>query len=80
MKKNYYKMLTRTSKQKTLISVTLVAISLTGYIYKYYHNNVPYARCTIDIEKRKEDHRDNKTNKFGRALAKYGYDNLPFEI
>ena len=39
-----------------------------------------YIGCTIDINKRQQKHRDNKTNKFGRALTTYGYDNFQCEI
>ena len=31
-------------------------------------------------QKRQQKHRDNKTNKFSRALTTYGYDNFQFEI
>ena len=30
--------------------------------------------------KRQQKHRDYKTNKFGRALAAYGYDNFQFKL
>ena len=52
----------------------------TGYIYRCSYNNVSYIGCTTDIENRKEEHKENKTNKFGRALEQYGYDNFKFEF
>ena len=39
-----------------------------------------YIGCTTDTEKRRAEHRDNKTNKCGRALTKYVYDIFQFEI
>ena len=60
----------------------LIAISLAQDIvisnYKHYHNNVPYIGFTIHIEKRKEEHKENNTNKFGHALKQYGYINLKY--
>ena len=52
----------------------------TGYIYKYSHNNVSYIGRSVDIEKRKQEHKDNKTNRLGRAFKKYGYGNFEFEV
>ena len=52
----------------------------TGYICRYYYNNVSYIGCTTDINKRKEEHKEHNTHKFGRALKQYGYDNFKFEI
>ena len=39
-----------------------------------------YIGCTTDIEKKRAEHKDNKLNKFGRALTKYGYDNFQVEM
>ena len=49
-------------------------------MYRYSYNNVSYIGCTTDINKRQEDHKENKTNKVGRAVKEYKYDNLKFEI
>ena len=35
---------------------------------------------TVDIKRRKEDHNINTTNKFGRAIQRYGYTHFKFEI
>ena len=77
-----YVCLTRTSKQEYIIFCDIECHKpYTGYIYKYSHNNVPYIGCTIDIGKRKEEHKNNNnTNTVGRALKQYGYDNFQFEI
>ena len=51
-----------------------------GYLYRYSYNNVSYIGCTTNIEQRKDEHKNNKTNKFGRAIKQFGYNNFKFEI
>ena len=50
----------------------------TGNICKHSHNNVSYIGCTVDIEKGKDNHTNNKTNKFGCVLKQHGYSNSDF--
>ena len=52
----------------------------TGYIYRYSYNNISYIGCTTDVKKRQEEHKSNSTNKFGRAIKQYQYNNFKFEI
>ena len=69
-----------------LISVTLKAIGLTQdlfisiHIIIYIYIYIYHIGCTTDINKRQQEHKNNKTNKFGRALKQYGYDNFQIEI
>jgi len=51
-----------------------------GHIYIYSCNGKSYVGSTVDIRKRKEDHKTNTTNKFGRAIQRYGYKQCKFEI
>ena len=51
-----------------------------GYIYRYSYNGKSYIGSTTDIKKRQEEHKQNNTNKFGRAIKEYGYNNFTFEI
>jgi group I intron endonuclease len=44
------------------------------------YNGKSYIGSTIDIKTRKEEHKTNTTNKFGRAIQKYGYKQFKFEI
>ena len=50
------------------------------YIYRFAYNGKSYIGSTIDIKARKEKHKTNTTNKFGRAIQKYGYKQFKFEI
>ena len=76
-----YVCLTRTSKQEYVNFCDIQYLKpYTGYIYRYSYNNVSYIGCTIDIEKRKNQHKENNTNKFGRAIKQFGYKNFKFEI
>jgi hypothetical protein len=52
----------------------------TGYIYRYTYNGKCYIGSTNNIKDRKEEHKQNNTNKFGRAIQTIGYNNLKFEI
>ena len=76
-----YVALTRTSKKEY---VNFCEISLlkpyVGYIYRYSYNGKSYIGSTTDIKRRKEDHKTNTTNKFGRAIQRYGYKQFNFEI
>ena len=51
-----------------------------GYIYRYSCNGKSYIGSTVDINRRREDHKTNTTNKFGRAIQRYGYKQFKFEI
>lgn len=76
-----YVALTRTSKKEY---VNFCEISLlkpyVGYIYRYSYNGKSYIGSTTDVKRRKEDHKTNTTNKFGRAIQRYGYKQFDFEI
>ena len=76
-----YVALTRTSKEEY---VNFCEIDLlkpyVGYIYRYSHNGKSYTGSTVNIKRRKEDHKTNTTNKFGRAIQRYGYKQFKFEI
>ena len=39
-----------------------------------------YIGSTDDIKKRREEHKTNSTNKFGRAIKNIGLDKFEFEI
>ena len=51
-----------------------------GYIHKYSFNGESDIGSTVDIKRRKEDHKTNTTNQFGRATQRYGYKQFGFEI
>ena len=51
-----------------------------GYIYRYSHNGKSYIGSTTNIKKRKAEHEENTTHKFGRAIREYGYKQFKFEI
>ena len=51
-----------------------------GYIYRYSLNGKSYIGSTVDIKRQKEDHKTHATNKFGRAIRRYGYIQFKFEI
>ena len=76
-----YVALTRTTKEE-YVNFCNIEINRprTGYIYRYSYNNKSYIGCTTNIERRKEDHKNNTTNKFGKAIEEIGYDNFKFEI
>ena len=76
-----YVALTRTSKKEyvNFCDVNLLK-PYVGYIYRYSYNGRSYIGSTVNIKKRKEDHQSNTTNKFGRAIQKYGYQQFKFEI
>ena len=76
-----YVSLTRTQKKEY---VNFCKIDLlkpyVGYIYRYSFNGKSYIGSTNDIKKRKEAHKTNNTNKFGRAIKQYGYTSFEFEV
>ena len=76
-----YVALTRTSKKEY---VNFCGIDLlkpyTGYVYRYSINGKSYIGSTVNVKKRREDHKTNTTNKFGRAIQRYGYKQFKFEI
>ena len=75
-----YVALTRTSKQEFVNFCDFVCIKpYTGYVYRYSYNNKSYIGSTTNVTQRKDDHKDNKTNKFGRAIEIIGYNKLKFE-
>ena len=39
-----------------------------------------YIGSTDDIKKRREEHKTNSTNKFGRAIKNIGFEKFEFEI
>ena len=51
----------------------------TRYIYRYSYNGKSYIGSTNNIRLRKEEHKTNNTNKFGRAIQSIGYNNFTFE-
>ena len=51
-----------------------------GFIYRYAHNGSSYIGSTTDVKKRREEHKTNRTNKFGRAIQQHGYHSFKFEI
>ena len=66
-----YVCLTRTSKQEYVNFCDIQYLKpYTGYIYRYSYNNVSYIGCTIDIEKPKNQHKENNTNKTSILLCK----------
>ena len=44
------------------------------------HNGRSYIGSTTDVKKRREEHKTNRTNKFGRAIQQHGYSSFAFEI
>jgi group I intron endonuclease len=76
-----YVALTRTSKQEFVNFCDIALFKpYVGYIYRFVYNGRSYIGSTIDIKARKEEHITNTTNKFGRAIQKYGYKQFKFEI
>ena len=54
--------LTRTYKQEYVNFCDIQCLKpYAVYIYRYPYNNVSYIGCTTDINKRKEEHKENKT-------------------
>jgi len=51
-----------------------------GFVYPYAHNGRSYIDSTTDVKKRREEHKTNRTNKFGRAIQQHGYHSFTFEI
>ena len=76
-----YVALTRTSKKEyvNLCEINLLKPSV-GYIYGYSFNGKSYIGSTVDIKRRKEDHKTNTTKKFGRATQRYGHKQSKFEM
>ena len=76
-----YVALTRTSKKE---HVNFCGIDLlkpyTGYVYRYSINGKSYIGSTVNVKKLRVDHKTNTTNKFGRAIQRYGYKQFKFEI
>ena len=53
-----YVCLTRTTKQEYVKFCDIQCLKpYTGYIYRYYYNNVSYIGCTTDINTRKDKHK-----------------------
>ena len=76
-----YVCLTRASKQEYVNFCDIECLKpYTGYIYRYSYNNISHIGCTTDVKKRQEKHKSNSTNKFGRAIKQYQYNNFKFEI
>ena len=76
-----YVALTRTSKHEYVNFCDIELLKpYVGYIYRYSYNGKSYIGSTTDIKRRKEDHKTNTTNKFGRAIQRYGYKQFKFEI
>ena len=76
-----YVALTRTSKEEYVNFCEIDFLKpYVGYIYRYSHNGKSYIGSTVNIKRRKEDHKTNTTNKFGRAIQRYGYKQFKFEI
>ena len=76
-----YVSLTRTSKQEFVNFCDFNGVKpYTGYIYRYSYSGKSYVGSTTNIKERKEEHKHNKTNKFGRAIERIGYNNFKFEI
>ena len=76
-----YVCLTRT-RQKEFVNFCDIEIlkPYTGYIYRYSYDGKSYIGSTNNIKLRKEEHKHNNTNKFGRAIQSIGYNNFKFEI
>ena len=51
-----------------------------GYIYRYSLNGKSHIGSIVNINRRKEYHETNTTNKLGRAIQRYGYKQFQFEI
>ena len=51
-----------------------------GFVNRYTHNGRSYIGSTTDVKKRREEHKTNRTNKFGRAIQQYGYNSFSFEV
>ena len=51
-----------------------------GFIYRYTRNGRSYIGSSNDVKKRREEHKTNRTNKFGRAVQQHGYHSFTFEI
>ena len=76
-----YVCLIRTSKQEYVDFCDIQCLKpYTWHIYRYGYNNVPCIGCITGINKRKEEHKENNTNNYGRALKQYGCDDFEFEI
>ena len=50
------------------------------YIYRYSLNGKSHIGSTVNVKKRREDHKPITTNKFGRAIQRYGYKQFKFEV
>ena len=51
-----------------------------GYIYRYSYNGKSYIGSTTNLKHRKEEHKTNLTNKFGKAIKQSGYNTFKFEL
>ena len=51
-----------------------------GYIYRYSYNGKSYIGSTTNLKHRKEEHKTNLTNKFGKAIKQIGCNNFKFDV
>ena len=76
-----YVALTRTSKKEFVNFCDIEVLKpYVGFVYRYTHNGRSYIGSTTDVKKRREEHKTNRTNKFGRAIQQHGYNSFAFEI
>ena len=76
-----YVALTRTSKKEFVNFCDIEVLKpYVGFVYRYTHNGRSYIGSTTDVKKRREEHKTNRTNKFGRAIQQHGYNSFTFEI
>ena len=73
--------LTRASKKEYVnFCETNLLKPYVGYIYRYSLNGKSSVGSIVDIKRRREDHKTNTTNKFGRAIQRYGYKQSKFTV
>ena len=76
-----YVALTRTSKKEFVNFCDIQVLKpYVGFVYRYIHNGRSYVGSTTDVKKRREEHKTNRTKKFGRAIQQHGYSSFAFEI
>ena len=65
-----YVALTRTSKKEFVNFCDIELLKpYVGFVYRYTHNGRSYIGSTTNVPKRREEHKPNRTNKFGRAMG-----------